>query len=127
MLVFQYPQRLDTIVTGLNSVKLVCVAAPCQPHQGRFATKGINLHIYPSPVRISTERGSKTNRAEVVHQNFISHYRCHLIYVAFPLLPVPALSLLGADHLIAFGVDQPARISPKRTGRFLCFLQRGQS
>ena len=60
----------------------------------------VNLHIYPSPVRITTERGSKTNRAEVVHQNCISHYRCHFIYVAFPLLPVPALSLLGAGHLI---------------------------
>ena len=23
-----YPQRLDTIITGLNSVKLVCVATP---------------------------------------------------------------------------------------------------
>ena len=119
MLVFQYPQRLDTITTGLNSVKLVCVAAPCQPHQGRFATKGINLHIYPSPVRISTERGSKTNRAEVVPDSVKLHYRCHFIYVTFPLLLVPALSLLGAGHLITFGADQPVRASPRRTGRFL--------
>ena len=45
----------------------------------------VNLHIYPSPVRITTERGSKTNRAEVVHQNCISHYRCPN-YVTIPTL-----------------------------------------
>ena len=106
--------------------KLVCVAAPYDLRLNR--TKAVllpkvNLHIYPSPVRIATERGSKTNRAEVVHQNCISHYRCHFIYVTFPLLLVPALSLLGAGHLIAFGADQPVRVSPRRTGRFLCFLR----
>ena len=55
-----------------------------QPHQGRFTGK-LPLHIYPSPVRISTERGSKTNRAEVVHQNCISHYRCPYLY-SYPTL-----------------------------------------
>ena len=40
-------------------------------------------------------------------------------YNVIPLLLEPALSLLGADHLIAFGVDQPARISLWRAGRVL--------
>ena len=30
-------------------------------------------------------------------------------YSIFPLLPVPALSLLGAGRLITFGADQPMR------------------
>ena len=39
-------------------------------------------------------------------------YRCPL-YVTFPLLLEPALSLLGAGHLITFSADQPVRVSPK--------------
>ena len=69
--------------------KLVCVAAPYDLRLNRSKAvllPKVNLHIYPSPVRISTERDSKTNRAEVVHQNCISHYRCHLIYVTIPTL-----------------------------------------
>ena len=67
--------------------KLVCVAAPYDLRLNR--TKAVllpkvNLHIYPSPVRISTERSSKTNRAAVAPVLYIS-YRCPN-YVAIPIL-----------------------------------------
>ena len=52
--VLTHPQRLDTIITGLNSVKLVCVASPYQPHQGCISL-GSRLRIYPSPAHIKTE------------------------------------------------------------------------
>ena len=38
------------------------------------------LYSYPSPDRISTERGSKTNRAAVVPEIINSSYRCHIQY-----------------------------------------------
>ena len=48
-------------------------------------------------------------------------------YNVFPLLLEPALSLLGADHLIAFGVDQPARISQGAQAAFSDFRNEGHS
>ena len=80
-LAFRYPQRLDTIITGLNSVKLVCVAAPYDLRLNlakAVLLPKVNLHIYPSPDRISTERGSKTNRAAVVPETLFNSYRCHI-------------------------------------------------
>ena len=40
-----------------------------------------------------------------------------------PLLTKPALSLLGADHLITFGVDQPARITQGAQAAFSDFRE----
>ena len=42
-------------------------------------------------------------------RNFKTSHRCPIIN-KFPPLPVPALSLLDAGRLIAFGADQPTRI-----------------
>ena len=42
-------------------------------------------------------------------------------YNVIPLLLEPALSLLGADHLITFGVDQPAHIAWRTQAAFSDF------
>ena len=64
-LAFRYPQRLDTIITGLNSVKLVCVATPSTSFGLNLAKAVlfwlVHLCVYPSPAHITTERGSKTH------------------------------------------------------------------
>ena len=93
MPVLTYPQRLDTAI----SVGLRCRSY--QPHQGRTSPR-FHLRIYPSPVRITTERGSKTNRAEVVPElylllsvsytiNCIHPYQCQLFryWARVTLLP----------------------------------------
>lgn len=84
----------------LSSIELVCVAAPCQPHQGRFTAKNF---IYVFTLHQTAFQPSKAVRplCGSGSRNFINSYRC-LIYIT-PLLPVPALSLLGAGRLITFG------------------------
>ena len=48
-------------------------------------------------------------------------------YNVIPLLLEPALSLLGADHLITFGVDQPARVSQGAQAAFSVVRNEGHS
>ena len=45
-------------------------------------------------------------------------------YNVIPLLLEPALSLLGAGHLITFGADQPTRISQGALAAFSDFYVR---
>ena len=78
----------------------------------------VNLHIYPSPDRISTERGSKTNRAAVVPELYLL---LSVSYTIIPPLLVPALSLLGASHLM-LSVLSVQRALLGALDRLLCLL-----
>lgn len=48
-------------------------------------------------------------------------------YNVIPLLLEPALSLLGAGHLIAFSADQPVRVSSSAQAAFSVIRNEGHS
>ena len=63
------------------------------------------LYSYPSPVRISTERGSKTIRAKVDPETVNPSYRCHIRNIS-PILTDASSFTTGRGYLISF-VYQP--------------------
>lgn len=63
-----YVQQKKNRFSFLYAFKLVCVAAPCQPHQGRFATK-ISAYVYTlHQPTLKPNIGGKTNCVGVVHR-----------------------------------------------------------
>ena len=123
----RYPQRLDTIYEsrplGARQVGLRCLSMWLlpQPLQGRFALRISSTYLPFTSPHYNRAR-QQDPRVGVVPETVKLLIGVYYIYV-LPLLLEPALSLLGAGHLITFGADQPVRVSPRRTGRFLCFLR----
>ena len=95
--------------------KLVCGATPL-PRRGRFVLAYLSMYLpFTSPHYNRTRQ--QDPRVGVVPESVKLLIGVH--YNVIPLLLEPALSLLGAGHLIAFSADQPTGISPRRAGRFL--------
>lgn len=115
MLVFQYPQRLDAShkthrPLHMRSFLFSWSALPLLVNH----TKAVLLpkvSTYISTLHQPTLQPSAAARPTCGSgsRNCKTSHRC-LIINTFPPLPVPALSLLGAGRLIAFGADQPTRI-----------------
>ena len=123
MLVFQYPQRLDASHKThcpllVRSILLSWSALPLLVNH----TKAVLLPKLSSMCLPFTSPHYNRARQQDPRVGVVSESVKLLIgvhYSTIPLLLEPALSLLGAGHLIAFGADQPTRISPWRAGRFL--------
>ena len=83
---FLYPQRLDANHKTHNPllVRFILLSWSALPllvnHTKAVLLPVYYLYSYPSPGRISTERGSKTNRAVVVPEIVNLSYRCHIQY-----------------------------------------------
>lgn len=113
----QVPHSIGVEPTLLS--QLVCVASPCQPHQGRFTTKNF---IYVFTLHQTAFQPSKVVRplCGSGSRNFKNSYRCPNIKI--PLLLAPALSLLGAGRLIAFGAVLTSKLFSYRLAGLLSLI-----
>lgn len=101
--------------------QLVCVASPCQPHQGRFTAKNF---IYVFTLHQTAFQPSKVVRplCGSGSRNFKNSYRCPKYKHKLPPLPVPALSLLGAGRLITFGAVLTSKLFSYRLAGLLSLI-----
>lgn len=107
MLAFYYPCRLDTIIitTSFDSCLSWSAAPLLINHAKAVLPIGFQLMYIP----FTSPHYNRTLAVRpIVWEWYIGNsktsYRCHCLYM-YVLLTKPALSLLGADHLITFGVD----------------------